>query len=386
MSSVPAISLLNNITRSGIESPLSNLPLQDLVRGETIEATILEKLAGNKYTVALKNLSIPATSNIPLKIGEKLVVKVDGLQPQIVLNIIDDKIHNSDAKINGNLLQWRANPEATLQVINKVAGFAKILDKLDLPHAFSKSDVEKLVKLFDSIIFSPRTKNNPLFLKDFISKVGLLLESSLKQSLSSYSHRGTEKPMEDNLKALLLKLSSSMNNILRENPKLDMEIIAKLANITAFTDEALKTIEVSQVINSVFQDSENGIVLQVPVALADGFRLAEIFITLDEKDEYEKKRLSSCSVAVFLDLDILGKITVNANFREGGLNCLIKCEREEIKDLISNNIDELKISLAQTGYRIGYIDCVQEDGIMDEREEFLARQSFFADELVNFFA
>ncbi|MEN6374011.1 MAG: flagellar hook-length control protein FliK [Smithella sp.] len=386
MSSVPTISLLNNIIKSGVERSLSNLPLQGIVLGETIEATVLEKSAGNKYTVALKNSYIPATSNIPLNIGEKLVVKVNSLQPQIILNIINNKSQNGDAKINGNLLQWRANPEALLQVINKVAGFAKNLDKLDLPHAFSKSDVEKLVKLFDSIILSPRTKNNPLFLKDFISRVGLLLESSLKQSLSSYSHRGTEKTMEDNLKALLLKLSSSVNNILRENPQLDMEITAKLANITAFTDEALKTIEVSQVINSVFQDSENGIVLQVPVALADGFRLADIFITLDEKDEREKKKLSSCSVNVFLDLDILGRITVNANFREGGLNCIIKCEREEIMDLIKNNINELKTSLAQTGYRIGYIDCVQEDGLMDEREEFLARQSFFADQLVNYFA
>jgi len=386
MSSVPTISLLNNITKSSIEKSLSNLPLQGVVPGETIEATVLEKLAGNKYTVALKNSHIPATSNIPLNIGEKLVVKVDRLQPQIILNIVDNKIQNSEAKINGNLLQWRANPEALLQVINKVAGCVKILEKFDLPHAFPKSDVEKLVKLFDNIIFSSRTKNNPLFLKDFVSRVGLLLESSLKQSLSDQSKRGIEKPMEDNLKALLLKLSSSVDNILRENHQLDKEITAKLASITAFTDEALKTIEVNQVINSVFQDSENGLVLQVPVALADGFRLADIFITLDEKDESEKKKLSSCSVAVFLDLDILGKITVNANFREGGLNCIIKCEREEISDMINNNINELKTSLARTGYRIGYIDCVQEDGIMDEREEFLAGQSFFADQLVNYFA
>ena len=385
MSSVPTISLLSNIVRSGVESPLSKLPLQGVVLGETIEATVLEKFAGNKYTVALKNSHIPATSNVPLNIGEKLVVKVEGLQPQIILNIIDNKNQNGDAKIKGNLLQWRANPEAFLQVINKVAGFAKILDNIDLPQSFAKSDVEKLIKLFDSIILSPRTKNNPLFFKDFVSKSGLLLESSLKQSLSNYSQRGTEKPMEDNIKALLLKLSSSLNSILRENPEPDMEIRAKLAEIKVFTDEALKTIEVNQSINSVFQDRDNGLVLQVPVALADGFRLADIFITLDGKDEREKKKLSSCCVVVFLDLDILGKITVNANFRERGLNCIIKCERDEIRELISNNINELKTALAQTGYRIGYIDCLQEEGLTDEREDFLAKQSFFADELVNFF-
>ena len=305
---------------------------------------------------------------------------------RVVLNIEGNKNQNGDSIINKNLLQWRTNPEALLQVIDKVAGFAKLLETLDLPQAITKSDVEKLIKLFDNIIFSPRTKNNPLFLKDFVSRIGLLLESSLKQLAYDFSKGRIEKPLEDNLKALLLKLSSAVGDVLRENPKLDIEIMAKLANISAFTDEALKAIEVKQVINSVFQDSDNGLVLQVPVALVDGFRLADIFIAPERKDEQGKIKFSSCSVAVFLDLDILGKIAVNANVREGGINCIIKCEREEIKDLISNNLDELKKALVRTGYRVGYIDCVQEEGLMHEREEFLAGQSFFADQLVNFFA
>ena len=112
---------------------------KELFWEKLIQATVLEKLAGNKYTLALKNLQIPATSNIPLNVGEKLIVKVDSLQPQIVLNIEGNKNQNGDAKINEKLLQWRANPESLLQVIDKVAGFAKLLQTVICRWRFPKA-------------------------------------------------------------------------------------------------------------------------------------------------------------------------------------------------------------------------------------------------------
>ena len=304
----------------------------------------------------------------------------------LAATVLENKNQSGDTQINEKVRQWRADPESLLHVIDKVAEFAKLLQTGDLPPTISKNDIDKLIKLFDSIIFSPRTKNNPLFLKDFVSRIGLLLESSLRQLVDEASKGRIEKPLQDNLKALLLKLSSAVGEVLRENSKLDIEITAKLTNILTFTNEALKVIEVKQALNSVFQDSDNGLVLQVPVALADGFRLAHIFITPEEKNGQGKTKFSSCAVTIFLDLDLLGKIAVNASVRDGGFNCVIKCENLEIKDLINDNLDELKNSLSGTGYRLGYIDCVQGEGLMDEREEFLARQSFFAVDLINYFA
>ena len=385
MPSAPISPAQNSITKNSIEISRSNVAQKGVVLGETLSVTVLEKSAGNKYTLALKNMQIPATSSVPLSVGEKLIVKVESLQPQITLNIVVNKNSTGDAQINENLRQWRVNPESLLHVINKVAEFAKLLQTANLPAAISQSHGDKLIKLFDDIILSPRTKNNPLFLKEFVSKLGLLLENSLRQLVASASQGKIDKPLEGNLKALLLKLSAAVSEVLRENPKLDIELAAKLTNISAFTGEALKAIEVMQVLICVFQLSDNGLVLQVPVAVADGFRLACILITPEDKNGQGQTKFSSCAVTIFLDLDLLGKIAVNANIREGGVSCVIKCEREEVRDLITNNLDELKDSLSGTGYRVDYIDCVQEDGLMDEQEEFLARQSFFAADLVNFF-
>ncbi len=385
MPSAPISKAINSITKNSIEVSRSNVPLKGIVLGETLAATVLEKSSGNKYTLALKNLQIPATSKVPLAVGEKLVVKVESLQPQIILNIVGNKNQTGDAQINENLRQWRLNPESLLQVINKVTEFTKLLQTVNLPSAISRSDVDKLIKLFDNIIFSPRTKNNPLFLKEFVSRIGLMLENSLRQLVLNASKGKIDKSLEDNLKALLLKLSAVVDEVLRENSKQNIEISAKLTNILAFTGEALKAIEVKQALNSVFQLSDNGLVLQIPVALADGFRLAYILITPEDKNGQGQAKFSSCTVTIFLDLDLLGKIAVNAGIREGGFSCVIKCESLEIKDLINDNLDELKNSLSATGYRLDYIGCVQEDRLMDEREEFLTRQSFFAADLVNFF-
>ena len=246
MSFVPTITSIHNINNNGIEPRSFQTPFEGVVLGETLEATVLEKLAGNKYTVALKNVNIPATSNSPLNIGEKLTVKVNSLHPQILLNVIGSNSSSGNAAVHENLLQWRANPEALVQVAGKFAGIARLLKYIDLSETFLEGDVKKLIKLFDDIILSRQTKANRLFLKDFTSRTGLLPESSLKQTVKDSSPKGISKAFDDNLKALLLKLTEAANDILRGDPKPGLELKLKLDNIMAFAGDALNAIEVSQ--------------------------------------------------------------------------------------------------------------------------------------------
>jgi hypothetical protein len=384
MSPAP-VSSANQIKTNIIEVSRVNPAVKGIVMGEILPVTVLEKLSGNKYLLALKDLQIPSTSEVSLKYGEKILVKVTGLQPQIVLSIVDTPEQNRATAVNEKLLQWRANPEALLQMIVKASEFVKLLKSEGLPIRLSSKDIGKLISLFDDIIFSPRTKNNPLFLKEFVSKTGILLENTLKQLVAEATRGIMEKPLEDNLKTLLLKISSAVREALQNSSKLDPQMAAKLTNLSAFTVEALQTIEARQAINTVFQDSDNGLVLQVPVAVADSFRLADIFIVPEDKDGQSKQKFSSCSVAIFLDLDVLGKITVNVSIKEGSCSCVIKCAEEKSRDLISAKLDELKTSLVETGYRVDYVDCIQEEGLMRQREEFLAGQSFSNVDIVNFF-
>ena len=194
-----------------------------------------------------------------------------------------------------------------------------------------------------------------------------------------------QKGSEDNLKTLLLKLSSSIQEALKDSSKLEPRTVAKLTTISSFMQEALKSIETQQMLNAVLQDSDNGLFLQIPLAHDEGCSLADIFITPEERDKRGRKNFSSCSVAIFLHLDILGEITINAGLHRDNFNCVIKCSTSEASDIINDKLNDLKTALLCTGYRVDYINCFQEEGLADQREEFIANRFMPAEDLINYF-
>lgn len=354
--------------------------------GETFEVTVVEKIAANKFLLAIKNMSITAASEIPLSIGEKIQVKVGSVQPQIILNLAGNQNMPLESKINEKLLYWRANPNSLLQMLDKSAEFVKDVQMLSSPLKFSKSEVDKLINLFNSITFSGNTRGDNLFLKNFMANIGLLLESGLSRLLSKGSKGILSKPPEDNIKILLLKLSAGIQELLKDGEKLDLQARAKLTSMDGFATEAIKTIEAAQILNIVFQESDKGLVLQVPLSVSGGLRQADIFIRPEDRGSPKGPDFSSCSIMIFLDLDVLGKITVNAGVREGSLRTLIKCEREDVQEIISNELAKLKSSLSGIGYRVDSIECIQEEGLEQQWEEYFEKQSFSAVGLVNYFA
>jgi hypothetical protein len=386
MSAVSITPANQNITINVNEIAKSDISGKNIAQGEVIAAKVIEALTGNRYLLALKNLQIIATSTIPLNAGEKLILRVNSLQPQMILNIVEGQKPESADLVNEKLLQWRSNPNSFLDVIGKLAEFAKNIQSQDLPLNFSSKNVIQLLSLFDEIIFSNSTKENQLFLKEFVSKTGLLLENTLQQLVQETLKGKVEQPLTDNIKSLLLKLSSTAEQMLKESSKFDPQITAKLMNISSFTEEAIKSIETRQVLNAVFQDSDNGLVLQIPLALAEGMRSADIFIMPEDKKGKGKNKFSSANVVIFLDLDILGKIAANIRVSEGNFRCIIKCDREEVKDLINNELVILKKKLSGIGYKIDYIDCIMDAGLEQQREEYLQKQAFSGTELVNYFA
>ena len=368
------------------ENTKASLPLSNLLPGETLTVSVVDKLSPNQYRVSLKNISLTATSDIPLNIGEKLQVKVQSVQPQIILSVGDFHKPSTDMKLNEGLIQWRINPDSFMQLFSKVNEFSATLKSGGLPLNMSANEMDGLVKLFSDIIFSTQTKTNPLFIKDFVAKLGLLLENDLSK-MASHSIKDVNVPLVmDNLKASLLKLSAELIEALRNSPKNDAEVTARLTNLVSFTKEALQAIEVRQVVNVVYQQNESGLYLQIPLAMGEALRRADIFITPDDKNASGPAKYSSCSVVIFLDLDYLGEISVDASLREGRLRCVIKCESEEVKQLVDASAMQLKEVLSAIGYGIDQIDCLQVSEMAQKRVEYIEQQLLGSTGLVNHFA
>ena len=336
--------------------------------------------------MAMKEVPIMAKSDISLNVGDKLQVKVQSVQPQIILNVIDAQKQSADAKVLERLLQWRVNPDSLTQLLSKVDEFSANLKAVDLTQAMSQKKIDVLMKLFNNIVFSSQTKTNPLFVKDFVSQIGLLLESDLSKMASLSAKDGRIPVLAENLKASLLNLSAVLTETLKDLTKLDTQITAKLMSLSSFTSEALKTIEARQVVNVVYQQNESGLYLQIPLTMGETLRQADIFITPDDKNAAGAKKYSSCSVVIFLDLDYLGEINIDASVREGRIRCLIKCESEEVKLLLAASADLLKEALGNIGYGVEQIDCLKVSELKLKKTEYIEQQLLGSMDLVNQFA
>jgi len=379
---------LNNPLKinSVLEISRTNLPLSNLVPGETLTLSVVEKLSSQQYLLALKDSTITATSELPLRVGENLQVKVQSIQPQIILSLVDAQKAAANAKINEGLLQWRIHPDALSQLLGKVSEFAAYLKSGNLPLAMSGKDIDSLLELFGKIVFSSKTKTNPLFVKEFVSRLGLLLENNLGRLAKGSAKEAGGPVVMDNLKASLLKLSAAITESLKDGSKLDAQVTAKLVSLSSFTSEVLQTIEARQAVNVIYQQNESGLYLQIPLAMGGSLRQADVFITPDDKNASGARKYSSCSIMIFLDLDYLGEISIDASLRDGQIRCIIKCESEEVKQLVDASSRKLKEALAGIGYGIEQIDCLKVSEMGQKRIEYIEQQILGSTDLINHFA
>ena len=371
------------IPASGNLRASNEQPLQ-LAQGQTLSISVQEKLSGNQYQVRIKDVALTVTSEIPLKEGDKLQVKVQSLEPRVILNVTDLQKQVPDVKINEKLVQWRINPDLLIQILPKTNAVVQNLQSVNLPAGFSAKDVEVLSTLMRNIVFSDKTINNPSFIKDFVSQTGLMMEKDLAAIASNRSSANIAST-QDNLKTTLLKLQDVLGQVLQDTRKLDPAVTAKLMDAASFTSDALKTVEARQAVNLVYQQNENGLYLQIPLATADQLRQADIFITPDDKKAQGAKRFTSCSVRIFLDLDYLGEISVEASLREGRIRCLIHCESEDVRKVVEDASGQLRDALAGIGYQVDHLDCLEANGLKSKRMDFIEQQILGSTDLVNSF-
>lgn len=345
----------------------TNLPLPQFKAGETITVSVIEKIAADRYLMSAKNATFRATGSVLLNAGDQIRVRVQSIQPQIVFNVLDAAPQQTAAKINGQLLQWRVNPDSFVQLLARLSEFSSLLKTTGLP-GFPPKEADALLAIFGGLIFSSRTKNNSMFVKDFLSRFGFLPKSDSATAAGS-AIRPSEDFPEDNLKALLLKLEAALQEA--RQGKQGRQEAARLAALSSFVTGALGSIEGRQAASIAYQQNESGLYLQVPLALGQVLRQADIFIFPDDKNARGENKFSSCRVVIFIDMDILGHIALDVSLKAGRMNCLIQCETEKSVQLIGEAAQKLKDALCAIGYAVDRFDCFKATGLSRKKMEYI---------------
>lgn len=349
--------------------------LSALTIGEILEARVIEKLSDRNILIMLKGIKMPADSEVSLNAGEKLSVKVESLHPQVVLRIVGGA-DPEESRIADYLRCFRANPDALSQLITEAVTLFNVGNLGNIVRYFPGEDLQRISKMLKLLFLSPESKGNN-FVRDYISNLGLLTESQLRKILEGKAGISEGDFQPQNLKSLLINLSDDIQNLLMKKEALDPETVITLTKLSEYVDSALKTIESHQIINYLLQEAESKYLFQLPILFPDGVRKGDIFVEYD-RDKRKGGHKGQFRAIVFLNMDILGEMIIEAKLEGNTIGCLIKCKDQEICDLVSSFLEELRKNLLAAGCEINAVTCVAGGDLVAEKIDYYRDRVLYA--------
>jgi len=379
MNYIPTISALSPEKPSGVGKSVSTvLPLSV---GQIVEAIVAEKAGPSRFVLTTKDNSFLANSDLPLSKGEKLMVRVEQLTPQIVLRAINRQ-EASSLIVTEYTSTYRSNPDALKDMFTIGKDILNQKSLMDLLPEKAKESIRSIIKIMDASVFSTATMKNPLFVKDYVSNLGLLLESNLRKMIQEKGENSNPKSVET-LKGLLMKLSEELKPQLIAENIAGKENAQKVAQLAKFTETAIKTIESQQMINVSYKVNDANYVLQIPIFFPEGIKTGELFVEAEKEGEGGSAG-KKYRVVMFLRMDALGEIMVDASLAGNKLGCVFKFDDPEAKEFFSAFVGDLEKAVSLLGYECNSIKCISLEALKETRECY--RRELFSDrDAVNVF-
>jgi hypothetical protein len=376
---MPTISSLSpDQATGGGKSVSTALPLSV---GQIVETVIVEKAGPSKFVLTAKDHSFLANSDLHLSKGEKLVVRVEQLNPQIILRAVNRQ-EAASLVINEYTSIYRSNPDAVRDMFTTGRDVLNQKSLMDLLPEKAKESIRNILKIMDTSVFSPASLKNPLFFKDYVSNLGLLQEYNLRKTIQEKGENSNLRQGET-LKSSLMKLSEELESQLTGDNIASREDVQKVIQLTKFTETSIKTIESQQMINVSYKANDVNYVLQIPILFPEEIRMGDLFIEI-EKEGRGGKSGKRYHVVMFLNMDALGEIMVDASLMRNKLGCVFKFDDPEAKEFISAFLGDLENAVSLLGYECNFINCMSMETLKETREYY--RKERFSDrDAVNVF-
>jgi hypothetical protein len=355
----------------------------DLSIGEILKAGVIEKLGNQKILITLKGINLPANCEVNLNAGDTIRVKVESLNPEVILRIVE-KSDLEESRAADFLRWYRTNPDALPQMMMEAFRQFNTENLGNLLRYLPKEDFQNLFKIIKSLFLRPEAKGSN-FVKDYLSNLGLLTESQLRKVLEGESGIDDGDFHQQNLKSLLIKLSDELHNLFAGKESFDHEESMRLKSLSEYVDSSIKTIESHQIINFVLQETESKYLFQIPILFPDGVRKSDIFVEYDRNARGERYK-GQYRIIFFLDMDILGEMMIEAELKGDKIDCLIKCEDQEVCDFISPFLTELRENLSAAGCEIDTAKCVVGRDLVKEKIDYYRGLVLYARDVIDLFA
>lgn len=350
------------------------IALPELFAGEKVDAVILSILGKGRYLVQLKNAVLPARSDLVFLEGERISVVVDRLQPEVLFRIAG-RAAPAAGGMPEFLVGMRTGTCSLFRLFTDAAGLLSFSGASDSPGSPGSGRTDPLLSLIRTLILSKETLRDPLFIRNFIFRLGLLHEKTARGGAASGKHAGPGAPQGDSLKGLLLRAAADprfLEALWGGEPDGNR---TGMDPVRQFVDNGLGAIETEQWLNLVLQETESRYLLSLPFLFPGGVRVQDLVIRFDGGGRGAEEGERSFQVTLYLDLDVLGRAVADVTMKADQVGCAIRFEEKSGCDLLAPHLEELAKRLQTSGYGIRFLTCVADPMAREDRETFL-RQRF----------
>jgi hypothetical protein len=370
-------------------SPVTALPHSSagLVVGNTLEALVTNIIDSRRVLLEVQGNTMLAESSVTLRAGDRLVVRVEDVEPKILLQVLSAEMSDAE-KVGGYLRLQRSQPQSLAHLFANPAEFFQTDDLPSLRQPPMQKLIADILLLVDKLVYTQANLKDALFVRNFVGQLGLLMEADLLKVLSGGDRddkRKTSLKPEESLKGLLLRLSEQLRSQAIA-PASDTSSYSSYKSLFEFLDASVKSIETQQVMNAVGWQSDNTYFLQVPFQCADGIRMQDIYIQVDRDAERRGRGEGNSRIVLLLNLDAVGDMIVDVKLAGKALECRIKCSDELFRDFAAEKVDDFKHRLAETGYDVRTISFVAKPLLAEDKLEFLESLTMYYQNSVNLFA
>lgn len=324
-------------TRSETVASAEAISLPALEVGQEISASVVGELEDGRLLLNIGGALLEANNPGGLSSGQNLRLRVDFLEPQLMLHIVEQD-STLESEVSSLLRQRLAGltqgDRSLIEFPDKL-----VASIILLRGAAPQTALEKLRSFVVDVLNKPQPPT-PEQLMQFVSDGGLHYENKLFRAIGENS-ADLAKIADGDLKGLLLAALKHLETGAGGS-------VPRRA-ITGQLDH----LEIQQAVNLLAQLEGHPLQIRIPFFTGAGFTDLALAVQRDGKGQDEEGRNAPQGYAIMflLDLDNFGRMRIEAHLKGRDLRVIFYVDRDDSVALLRKEIPAFAETLKAIGYR-----------------------------------
>ncbi len=346
----------------GIPASISNPAIKDislkfttdavlnLKIGQILSGEVVNTIDSNNAIVRFNEFEVLANTTKELTNGEPLTVKVESLNPQVIMRLIEADSLPEDKLIS-------------------------ILKRLPIQKADFGKSIENLIKTISNNISDSNFKSEPLLkfkealfnfpiklsedtkpedIRKIIKDSGIFYENKILKLLETGLSKESIKELNNDIKnnlMLFIKDYMSTSDNLKINKELEKGLKNLINNI-----ESQQSVNILAQSDSKINPEQKNFIFQIPYIIQNEFKTIKFYLKNNKQGKGEEKSKEEYSLVFILDMSNTGMLRINVNIKNKNVYCNINTEKEKVASFLRQSMPDLVKRLSLIGLK-ATVEC-----------------------------